>query len=231
MRKSLAFTLAIPLALLLVTVQVVSGGEATGTLVIGPEGDIWPVMLSTSEDFEIWVRAGGDPTTEPQILLVMTEECYLGLTGNVVVTWDTGSISFGPYGGAYADFTGPVSSGYIPPSGTTEGARYTVASLIDHISHGLPEKVESIYWAWGPFLPSGTVLRTYEVSYEELSVDLPSASPRMLVYALGKHDSPTEFNTRVPPTNPMFMVPELGTILLVAASFSALALYALKRRT
>jgi hypothetical protein len=50
----------------------------------------------------------------------------------------------------------------------------------------------------------------------------------MLVYAIGK--SGTDFDNKVPPTIPGFVVPELGPILLALASFSALGLYSLKRR-
>jgi hypothetical protein len=58
----------------------------------------------------------------------------------------------------------------------------------------------------------------------------------MLVYAIGKISSSSfnvgcyEFDTRVPPTMPGFVVPDLAPILLAMASFSALGLYAIRRR-
>jgi hypothetical protein len=52
----------------------------------------------------------------------------------------------------------------------------------------------------------------------------------MLVYAIGKTEGSTLFDSKVPPTRPGFVVPELGHVLLALASFSAFALYAVKRR-
>ncbi len=204
-------------------------GQATGTIRISPA---LPVMVESPADFEIWVQGAGDPTYDPHILLVMTNESWDGLTGNVVVSWNGDSVSFAKGDFAMAD------SGYVPPSGTTEGARYTVASLKSHLGTEGP-----VYWAMDAFLDGPL----HTSPHQNFTVTLTSTKTRMLVYALGKTDCDQEstlqiptnlnpncndypFNNKVPPTIPGFIVPELSTILLALASFGALGLYAFKRR-
>jgi len=224
MKKSILSLLAI--TVVLATASFAYAGTATGTIRIGP--DVWPVMVPSPADFEIWVEGGGDPTYHPHVLLVMTEDCWNGLTGDVVVSWSGDSASFNKL----INFTGVTeNSAHVPPSGTTEGARYTVASLKDHLSYGLGEPISStdtIYWAMGAFL-SGPITGTPQ----NFTVNLPSTAPRMLVYALGKTEDSDIFDNfirKVPPTRPGFVVPELGPVFAALASFSAFALYALKRR-
>jgi len=209
---------------LTLTIAVSVNADPGATIRIDP---YWP---TPGGEFEIYVTE--HTTYEPHILIVMTEETYLGLTGDVTVTWEPwlgdDKIIFSP--GLYpsGDFY-EATSGKIPPASTTEeGCRYTVASLRDHL--GVPED-EPVYWAMGPFLEN-------EISEtaQTFRATLPSSAdePRILVYALGKVPEsllPELFNNCVPPTIPGFVIPELSSILLVLASFGALALYKLKRRT
>jgi hypothetical protein len=215
-------TLAVCSALILLAMISCANAE-TGTIRIEtPEGQYWPVMLGSSTDFEIWVQGAGNPTNDPNILLVMTEASWSGLA-NVVVTWSGGSATF-----MSGDFTSAQKNGDKIPPGTTPGACYTVASLKDHLSYGLSEPISAgatIYWAMKPFL-AGPLTH----DHQEFSVELSTTSPRMLVYALGKIGDSTLFNNMVPPTRPGFVVPELGTGLMLLASFGALAFYAFKRR-
>jgi hypothetical protein len=217
--------LAVVITVVLVTVPFAYAGTATGTIRLSPE---WPAMVASPANFEIWVEEGGDPTNCPHVLLVMTEDCWNGLTADVVVSWSGGSVSFNKM----ADFTGVTDNGAkVPPSGTTEGACYTVASLKDHLSYGLSTPIsstETIYWAMDAFLngPITGIPQTF-------TVDLPSTEPRMLVYALGKTEGSEcldNFSRKVPPTNPGFVIPELAPVVLALASFSAFALYAIRRR-
>jgi len=209
------------LALMLVIIPSVSA-RATGTIRIDP---VWPVMLESPADFEIWVRGAGNPTSNPNILLAMTEDCWEGLTGNIVVSWSGGSVIF-----TKEEFTAvQVNGNKVPPSGTTKGACYTVASLKDHLSYGLSEPItstETIYWAIKPFL-SNPLTGTPQT----FTGTLPSSHPRMLVYALGKTARASNlFDNKVPPTRAGFVVPELGPMLLILAPFSAFAIYAVRRR-
>jgi hypothetical protein len=195
---------------------------ATGSIRIDPA---LPVMVASPADFEVWAQPGGDPSNYPNILLAMTQECYDGLSGSVGVTWSGGSASF-----AKADFTAVTNNGDKVPSAllAEEGTRYTVASLKDHLSMGLSEPLEAtdtIYWAMKPFL-SGPITGTPQT----FTVTFSSTSPRMLIYALGKTDQSLLFNSRVPPTIPGFVVPELGTMLLALAPLSAFGIYAIRRR-
>jgi len=217
--------LLLSLALLLVAVPYVNA--QTGTIRIDP---VWPIMLASPADFEIWVEGAGDPTHDPNVLLVMSQGCYDGLTGDVVVSWtwpSSDSVTFSK--AAFGANAVSDNSAKVPPTGTTEGGCYTVASLKDHLSYGLSVPIsasETIYWVYGPFLGGADLTGTHR----SFTVTFTSTDPRMLVYAIGKTEAGTLFDNKVPPTQPGFIVPELGTVLLVLASFSALALYALKRR-
>lgn len=210
--------------IVLVVAAVPLARAETGTIRIEPA---LPLMIESPANFEIWVQGAGDPTNDPHILLVMTEASYNGwLVGDVEVSWTGGSRSF-----SKTDFTSVDDlSAWVPPSGTTPGARYTVATLKTKLNYPLEEPIEGpIYWANASFL-SGPL---HTSPKQEFTVTLPSTDPRMLVYALGKtqHSEVSElFNNKVPPTIPGFVVPELGTILLAAASFTALALYVVKRK-
>ncbi len=212
------------LAIFLVMATVPFVIAETGTIRIEPA---LPLMTKSPADFEIWVQGAGDPTHDPNILLVMTEATYDGwLAGDVMVSWETGLTNF-----SKTDFTSvDVLGEYVPPSGTTNGARYTVATLKTKLNYPLEEPIEGpIYWAMKPFLSEPLT-----TSSQKFTITLPPISnPRVLVYALGKTAQsgvPELFNNKVPPTIPGFVVPELGTILLAAASFAALALYSVKRR-
>jgi len=217
--------LLLSLALLLVAVPYVNA--QTGTIRIDP---VWPIMLASPADFEIWVEGAGDPTHDPNVLLVMSQGCYDGLTGDVVVSWtwpSSDSVTFSK--AAFGANAVSDNSAKVPPTGTTEGGCYTVASLKDHLDEGLSVPLsadDTIYWAMSDFL--GVDPLTGEK--QTFTVTLPSTAPRMLVYALGKSDPAGDFDMKVPPTRPGFMVPELGTMLLVIASFSAFAIYAIARR-
>jgi len=179
---------------------------------------IWPPQtnewLNSPATFEINVTQ--HESTDPYILLVMTNASWHGLTGAVTVTWTGGSTTF-----TKSDFES-ASTGKIPPATTTEeGCRYTVASLRSHL--GVPE-TEPVYWANASFLAS-PITQTAQT----FTVNLPSTDPGMLVYALGK--TATElFDNCVPPTIPGFVIPEPATIVAVAMSFVALIGYAARRR-
>ena len=185
-----------------------------GTIRIEPHGSYYPdpIMLSSPATFNISVQRSADPTTDPHILLVMTNSCYHGLTGTVNVTWTGGYMEF-------PTFT-EVNTGFVPPTGTVPGVRYQVSGLKDHLNTS-----DSVWWAYGPFL-AGNITQTKQ----EFTVTLPSSDPRMLVYAIGKTGETELFNNRVPPTMAGFVVPELGPVLLALASFSAFALFAIRRR-
>jgi len=211
------------LSLVLVLLVIPCVKAEIGTIRIdGPEGKIWPIMLESPANFTIYVKKVANPTNEPNILLVMSNASWNGLSGNVVVSWAGDSVEF-----AKGEFTAATTNSDKVPIMT--GVGYTVASLKDHLSYGLSESLAStdtIYWAMKPFL-SGGPLTTTPMAF---SVSLPSTQPRMLVYALGKIDESTVFNNRVPPTKPGFVVPEVAPVILAISSLGALAVYMLKPR-
>lgn len=220
--------MAMAITVVLATVPFAYAGNATGTIRLGP--NVWPVSVASPAYFEVWVEGAGDPTYDPQVLLVMTEDCWNGLAGDVVVNWTGGLVSFNKM----TNFTGVTSnSANVPPSGTTSGARYTVASLKDHLSYGLNPPIsstETIYWAMGAFL-SGPITGIPQ----NFTVTLSSTEPRMLVYVLGKTEGADlldNFIRKVPPTNPGFVVPEvpLGTIAVFLAMIGALGIFVIKKK-
>lgn len=219
--------LLIAFAMMLIIIPSVRAGQATGSIRIDPA---LPIMLTSPANFEIWVQPGGNPTHDVNILLVMTQASFDGWTApeDFVVSWSGAGSPLTIAKAAFTDVT--ENSERVPDSGTTAGGSYTVASLKDHLSTGLSDPLSStdtIYWAKGLILPPGTDLTTTHVS---ITVTLPSTDPRMLVYLIGKTGESTLFNNKVPPTIPGFVVPELGPMLLALASFSALAVYAIRRR-
>jgi len=208
-RRLVATVLLLSLSMMLLTVSCVNAKE-TGTIRIDPP---LPTMVSSPAIFDVWVQPSADPTTDPHIFLVMTESCYLALTGKVKVEWSGGFVEITLWSKE------TVNSVKVPP-GTTPGAGYTVASLKDHLG-----TTEPIYWAFVPFL-SGPITQ----SPQSFTVTLPSTAPKMLVYALGKTGVSLLFNNRVPPTIPGFVIPEPATIAAVAASSLALIGFAVRKR-
>jgi hypothetical protein len=217
------------IALIAGSLTVQASGEATGALRITPHGSCYPepIMLSSPATFNI-TAIDHKTVCNPNIMLVMTNASYQGLTGDVIVEWDGDSISF-----PKASFTAVSdNSAYVPRSGATSGARYQVSSLKDHI--GVSGTADDTLWyVYGPFLS-----RCVNQIPQTFTVTLPSTNPRMLVYAIGKivcFDLASGycchfFDTRVPPTQPGFVVPDPAPIFLALASFSALGVYAIKRR-
>jgi hypothetical protein len=208
--------IAIVTAIALVTATNVVFAAGTGNVRIDP---YLPMGVSSPAEFEVWVKPGADPTSDPHIFLVMTESCFNDLTGDVTVDWtDDGPPDLTiPIG----DWTMETEHGKKVPPGTTAGAGYTVASLKDHL-----ETSEPIYWAFKPFL-DGDPLTT---SHADFNVTLPSDSPRMLVYVLGKTDGSKLFNCRVPPTIPGFVVPEPAIIASIGISLATFAIFAAFKR-
>jgi hypothetical protein len=192
---------------------------ATGLLAISP---MWPTMTDTEENFEIWVKNGGT-AYYPQLLLVMTEPCYDGLTSVSIDFNDDGSIE------ETVTVFDTAASGNVPVS-YPEGIRYTVASLKDHL--GIEGSPDPIYWILVDF-PNGDTIEGDTDKYE-VKITLNSENPKMLVYVYGKSENSETavYDIKVPPTNPGFMVPEPATIAAVATPTLTLLAYALfKRKT
>jgi len=233
MKRLLLTMMAFALFAITVSPALAELVDGVGTIRIEPYSDggyPYPIMLHSPATFNISVQPGGDPTCYPHIFLVMTNTSYQGLADDVTVNWTSDAIPDLVITTWHEETDNSVK---VPP-GTVEGAAYTVASLRSHLN-----TTESIYWAFEPFLGAGTFLNRTK---REFTVTLPSISPRMLVYALGKigeYDksggvicpSPTApFDNRVPPTQPGLVIPELAVMFLIASSFGAFALYSLRRK-
>lgn len=206
---------------ILLTLVIFLIASATPALATGGTGQIriqpaLPTMVTSPANFNISVTTG--VSYAPHLLLVMTNASYQGLTGNIVVTWHNGSVTF-----LKGDFTSDNTNGdKIPPSGATNGASYTVGSLKSELG-----TTNAIWWASKPFL-SGAILTT---TPEAFTVTLPSTNPRMTVYAWGKSScTATLFDMKVPNSIPGFVVPEPAIVLMASGSFAALGLYTVKRR-
>jgi len=172
-----------------------------------------PVMVGTEQTFDVWVEGSADnPTTDPHILLVMTDACYDG--GITIVTVTDATI------GSWNSETEHTEGITVPHTGVVAGTGYTVASLMDHLG-----TTETIWWTLAP-LAIGDITDTPK----QFTVSIQSVAPRMLVYVLGKTGGSEDFNNRVPPTKPGFMIPEPATIVAVALSLMALMAYAAHRK-
>ena len=204
--------LILPLIVLLSLAAVVNLASAS-LIRIDPA---LPVMTESPATFSVYLQSGDDATT-PHIFLVMTEECFNGLTGSVTVDWPGGST---PDLTILAADWNLDSNGGKVPLGADSGTGYTVSSLKSHLG-----TTDGVYWVFKPFL-AGPITETPK----SFTVNLPSTKPRMLVYALGKSGDTSLFNNRVPPTLPGFVVPEAAPLIAMGMSFAAVGLYAIKRR-
>lgn len=225
--------LAMILTLLAITTRPVLG-EGQGTIRIEPHSSYYPlpIMLSSPATFNISVQPSADPTCDPHLFLVITNDTYNQLVdGMLTVTVNWSDVDFINI----ENWNGPETENgkKIPDNAPLDtGIGYTIASLKDHIGTEGP-----IYWNFTSILGPGAFLTQ---TPQEFTITLPSENPRMLVYALGKigqygsgvifPSSNAPFDNRVPPTKPGLVVPELGTILLIAAPFCAFALYRYKRK-
>lgn len=229
MRRRLTIVVVVLISIALISAASIALNRSPAAEACGGVGQIriephstgypTPIMLSSPATFNITVTNG--ISCYPVILLVMTDASYQGLTGPVLVNWTGGLVSF-----SKEDFTSVhANSATVPPNGTKNGAGYQVAGLKDHL--GVDGTADDTLWyAYHRFLqgPITTTPQTFTVT-------LPSANPRMLVYALGKSSCLLSlYDMKVPPTLPGFVVPDLAPVLLASASFSAFGLFAIKRK-
>ena len=194
---------------------------ATTTISIYPFSSYWgqPVMLSSPATFYVNItnsQVYGNPTSDPHILLVMTETCNNGLTGNVVVNWTEGGT---PNSTTITNWKMETFPSAKVPS--TIGEFYTVWDLQQHLM-----TEEPIYWAFEDFLGGMSITGT-QIPF---TITLPSTSPRMAVYVLGKTVCSLIFDNKSSPARPGFVVPEPATIMAAAMSLVALVSYATIRR-
>ncbi len=215
-KRLIALTTVIAFAL------VIAPAFAIATIRVEPHGSYFglPVMLSSPATFMVNLTEGksGNPTTDPHIFLVMTEDSFEGLTGDVVVNWThEGS----PVSITITSWTKETDNSVKLPPGTANGDEYTVASLRDHL-----QTSEPIYWAFEAFL-SGEEITETPIAF---TVTLPSTHAEMAVYVLGKTVGSELFDNRSPPTQPGFVVPEPAVIVAMGMSFTALAGYAVVKR-
>ncbi len=227
MRKYLLLLISL-FAISAPTVMAVS----TGGLRISPQ---WPIMVSNPATFTIWAQSA--PSYDVNVLLVTTQECYNDMDDaamyTVVIEYEAGSSSVGIPKAAFTEVSG-MGGVVVPPSGTTPGAAYTVASLKDHLDYGLSEELDAddiIYWAIVPLVH--TDFDPLTTTPKQINVELDCDNPRMLVYLLGKSiDDAALFDMKVPPTNPGFLVPEItaGSIMAAATMFGALGLYSYRKK-
>jgi hypothetical protein len=219
MRQSKAyFVLIAILTILTISIPVFA---QTGGLRISP--DQTEATLVTPATFDVWAQSAD--SYDVNILLVVTAECWDGMPDDPAVAVEV------EYDGYFLEFTEDnfeeASSGFVPDTGTTSGARYTVASLKDHI-----DTEGSVYWAMLPMLDPDDHFDPLTTTHREIIVTLDSSEPRMLVYLIGKSEDGAElFDMVVPPTIPGFVIPEipLGTIAGLAAMLAALAIFAKKQ--
>lgn len=212
--KSLKVLLSLLVLISVFLAIPVFGG--TGSLRIEPT---WPEAQDSPAYFEIWSQPP-DTAYDVYVFLTMTEDSYLGLTGDVTVEW-TGPSS--PLVIGMGEWTLGQDGVKLPtgaPGGVTDGAAFTLASLKDHLGTD-----DDVYWAFGPIL-DGPLTGVHQT----LTVTINSDDPHMLVYLMAKSDTEGPFDMRIPPTKPGLVVPEVpfGTIAIVGSMMAALILFSKK---
>ena len=186
----------------------------------------WPTTIGSPAEFEVWCNSGD--SYDVKIHLAVTKDCYdlMTATGAVVVEYDGSTIASFDKG----DFTGVTANGEKVPA----VIGYTVASLKDHLDEGLSTPLgasDTIYWAWKPL--ANAAFDPLGEGHEEITVTVNSGNIRMLVHLFGNSvDNSGEFDMRVPTTPSGFVIPEVtvGSIMAVAAMFTALGLFAYKKK-
>jgi len=208
------------MVLLLVSIPCVM---AQGLLRIDP---YWPTTVASPAEFEVWCNSGD--SYDVRIHLAVTEDCYDSMAATDAVVVEYGVLEIASFD--KTDFTGVTDNGEKVPA----VIGYTVASLKDHISEGLSTPLgdtDTIYWAWKTL--DNTAFDPLGEDHEEITVTVNAGNIRMLVHLFGNsEDNSGEFDMRVPTTPSGFMVPEvaIGSIMAVAAMFTALGLYAYKKK-
>lgn len=221
--------LAIAIALTLTTLFAGSAHAACpgGDLLINPHGSYYPlpIMLSSPATFTI-ESANLTVGVFPNIVLVMTKASFVGLTGPVTVDW-TGSSQYNQTIFPKYSFQ-TATTGYIPDQMVTpyDTGRYNVSNLKKHLGvNGTQD--DTLYYNFGPFLGGDAIGRIPR----QFTVTVPSTNTRVLVLAVARSGPCTPFfNMRVSPGKPGFIVPEIATLSLTAASFAAIGLFAATRR-
>lgn len=225
--KRLLLSIATGLLLLQSMNSAVADTCPNGQVMITPHGSYFPlpVMLSSPATFSI-VATESLEGFFPNIVLVMTKASYEGLTGPIVVSWTGKSGEVNQSVFAEQSFQA-ADSGYIPPQQVTsfDSGRYKVSDLKERLGVNATED-DVLYYSFGPFLGG----RTVNQNSQTFTVTLPSTKPRMLVLAVAQTTCARFFNMRAPPCAPGFVVPEMSTALVAAASFIVLGFCSLKRR-
>ena len=202
---------AIALVVVLLAMLVVPVYAATIRIEAYSTGYPAPTMVTSPATFNISDVSKTD--LDPHVLLVVTPECYAGMSWPVTVTWPGMSAPL-----VFNDFTfAENSKGNKIPAGVEI---YTVASCADHLG----VSGSDVYYATGEFLEN-----PISSTKQEFTVTASSTSLRMLVYAYGWTDNPGHLNC-VPPSQVGFVVPEPATLALMGSLFAAFGLFAYKRR-
>ena len=199
---------------LIVGIPVWAGGQ--GQIRIEPHAfdPPDPVIVGSPATFNITVVE--HTARDPQLLLVTTKVCLdgLGEGGLILVSWDWNP--YIPAVGLPAGAFTPIDKGWIPPESDGFGKIYQAKSLRSHL--GVED--ELIYYAYLDMLVDGNEIAEGD-SYN-VTITVPSTSPRVLVYAFG-------VDSKVPPTRPGFVIPEFGIGTIAALGSMVVALLLRKR--
>lgn len=211
-----------------------AGGDVIRVVPVG-EPDTGMAIITSDEPatLEIHVtNAQKSPVNEVWLLFVIDEDTYNGLTNIIIDDTD------GPTTVLKADFTGgPVSSGQRPleddtndlPNGEYPGCtsqtQWSVPAIRDQMSqvHPKPSSVRYVL-VYG--------FASIDTSPKAFTVTVVSSHVNVLVLAQGRVEGEADdpLNSNSPFSGSTLIIPELGTVLLALASFSAFALYSFKRR-
>jgi hypothetical protein len=230
MNKKIIFL--IPLIMMLASPMLVfaAGDNIRVTPVGKPDGEM-AIITSSPASLEIYVTNAQQTRNNIWLLLVLDNDTYNGLTSITLAGTQ------GPALLAKSSFTAiTVNSGKIPLQndgnytgggytypGCTNTAQYSVGAILSQMSQVFPTNAVH-YGLVYAFDSINTTAKTFTVTVNSPHINV-------LVLAQGCSGTSGKLNSNSPFSGSSILVtPELGPILMAMASFSALGLYAVKRR-
>jgi hypothetical protein len=223
--------LLVLLAILALPTAVFAAGDVIRVVPAGSLDGTMAIITSSPADLEISVTSGQQPRTNIWLLFVIDIDTYNGL-GTITIGGTDGPTTL-----SKSDFTGVPSNNKIPKTnddnyvgnghiypGCTQQTQYNVNAIKTQMSQVYPTTSIRYVLVYG--------FSSINTSPKSFTVEVDSSHVNLLILAQGRAGSlPTDpLDSNSPFSGSSLVVPELVPILLSLASFSALALYAVKRR-
>jgi hypothetical protein len=230
MKKVIAILICMIMAMVPATVFA-SGGDVIRVVPVGSSDTGSAIITGNPASLDFFVTSPQKPASNIWLLLIIDDDTYNNLAQVTLTGTDgPGVVTKADFAGTPADSKIPAASdthyvGATYPGCTTQ-TQYQVNAILDQMS-----------------LSAGTSLHyvlifafdNANITPQQFNINVQTTAPnhvKMLILAQGSidQDECDPLNSNSPFSGSTFVVPELGTILLVTASFAGLALYGYKRK-